>query len=178
MPVSKDSSQFDQLFEATYAELRALAAQFMYQERSSHTLQPTALVNEAYLRLHDADDRPVEGRTRFMSIAAQAMRRILVDHARGKNAAKRGGGWVPVTLTDIGVEVFPDQTTIIDLDRALHRLATMDERGARVVELRVFGGLGMAEIAEIVGVTRRTIQTDWRVATMWLRRELSLSTEA
>ncbi len=165
----------DALFASTLAELRRQAAAMMRRERPSHTLQPTALVNEAYLRLYKAEGLKDLDRAHFLNIAAQAMRRILIEHARGKNATKRGGDWVPVTLHDIGVADFPDQTTIIDLDSALRRFAEIDERGAHVVELRIFTGLTMEEIAGILGVTRRTVQTDWRIAIMWLRRELSLS---
>ncbi len=164
---------FDHLFEATFTELHGLAAAIMSRERPDHTLQPTALVNEAYLRLFGANNLDIQGKAHFINIAAQAMRRILVEHARSRNAARRGGGRVPVTLYDIGVNDFPDSATILDLDVAMRKFAKLDERGARVAELRIFTGLGMAEIAEIIGVSRRTVQTDWRVASMWLRRALS-----
>lgn len=167
----------DATFAATYTELRALAARIMSRERPGHTLQPTALVNEAYLRLLGAGELNVAGRTHFVNLAAQAMRRILVEHARGRLTEKRGGGWVPVTLYDIGAADLPDQATILDLDNALRKLTEVDPRAARVVELRVFAGLTMEEIASAVGVTRRTVQTDWRIAFMWLRREMALDAQ-
>ncbi len=166
---------FDRLFDATFAELRALARSYMRRERHGHTLQPTALVHEAYLRLFNAENLDYESRTHFGNIAALAMRRVLVEHARSRNAAKRGGGMEPVSLGELGLTSLPPQVDVLDLDDALTKYAALDHRGAKVVEMRTFGGLTMEEIAEALGVTRRTVQTDWRVATMWLRREFSSS---
>lgn len=175
--MADDPRSLDPLFEATFDELRALAAHYLHRERRGHTLQPTALVNETYLRLQGSGSLACNGRTHFLNVAAMAMRRVLVDHARRRKAAKRGGGQVPVTLAEIAVAGFPDDTCVLEFDRALDQLARFDARGARVVELRVFTGLTMEEIAESLGVTRRTVQTDWRVATMWLRRSLSMQAE-
>lgn len=163
----------DRLFDLTFAELRSLARTYMSRERGNHTLQPTALVNEAYLRLINVEGLHIESRNHFGNLAAQAMRRILVEHARAKNAVKRGGAWQFVTMTDLGLGVLPDEVGLVDLDDALKVFAQLDERGAKVVELRIFGGLTMQEIAEVLGVTRRTVQTDWRIAIMWLRREFA-----
>jgi RNA polymerase sigma-70 factor, ECF subfamily len=175
--MSEQASPLEPLFEATFTELRAVASRYLGQERRGHTLQPTALVHEAYLRLQATDGITFNGRTHFLNLASAAMRRVLVDHARRKHAEKRGGNRVQVTLHDIGVAGFPDETCVLEFDRALQNLETIDERGARVVELRVFTGLTMEEIAATLGVTRRTVQTDWRVATMWLRRELAMQAE-
>lgn len=164
---------FDQLFDLTFAELRSLARGIMSRERRGHTLEPTALVHEAYLRLVRADGLHVESRQHFANIAARAMRRVLIEHARARDADKRGGGRRSVTLAELGIDAFPPEIGVLELDDALCCFAEIDERGARVVELRIFGGLKMAEIAEILGVTRRTVQTDWRIALMWLRREFT-----
>ncbi len=168
-----DPAAFDALFAATYDELRRLAGAMMNTERVSHTLQPTALVNEAYLRLFHSAEVPLLGRAHFMNMAARVMRRVLVDHARRKNSGKRGGGWQAVTLDGIGAVEVEDGLDVLELDEALAKLEIEDSRAAKVVELRIFGALKMEEIAEQLGVTRRTIQKDWRYATLWLRRELS-----
>jgi RNA polymerase sigma factor (TIGR02999 family) len=163
----------NRLFELVYAEMRRIAASLMNRERSGHTLQPTALVHEAYLRLVDQSRVRWEDRAHFFRIAVGAMRRILVDHARTRAADKRGGGWQRVTLdeaigTDGGVEF-----EIVALDHALARLATMDDRMEQVVTMRVFGGMEMKEIAHALGVSERTVYDDWQVARRWLGRELA-----
>ncbi len=161
------------LFDAVYAELKQLAADLMRSERSGHTLRPTALVHEAYLRLVDAKSVSWENRAHFFGIGARIMRQILVDHAREKGAAKRGGGLQRVTLDEALAEEAAPDLEILDLDRALGKLGRLDERAAQVVELRAFGGLEMREIAAALGVSRRTVTSDWKMARMWLARELS-----
>lgn len=159
--------------EAVHEELRLIAAAYMRRERGDHTLQPTALVNEAYLKLVSSPDRQASGRARFLGIAARAMRQILVDHARARASAKRGGGWDRITLSGVASaeEGAPGVETLA-LDEALARLAAFHERSARVVELRFFGGLTIAEAAEVVGVSHGTVEADWTFARAWLRREL------
>lgn len=164
----------DRLFELVYPELRRLAGSYMAGERAGHTLQPTAVVNEAYLRLADLSRMKWQGRTHFFAVGARVMRRLLIDHARGHASQKRGGEWRRVTLSgtggsdDRGLE--PEE--LLELDRALGKLQALDERQARVVELRYFGGLTVAEVAEALGVSRRTVEGDWTHARAWLRREL------
>ena len=162
----------DRLFEAAYQELHRLAAALMGNERQDHTLQATALVNEAYLRL--IGDAPVEWQSRahFFGIVASAMRRVLVEHARRRSAEKRGGGWEKVTLDEKLHLAGGSELDILELDRTLTRYAEIDPRAARVVELRVFGGFKEKEIAEILGISERTVRGDWRVAAMWLTHEL------
>jgi RNA polymerase sigma factor (TIGR02999 family) len=161
------------LFELAYDELHGIAAALMRKERADHTLQPTALVNEAYCRLIDQTRVGWENRAHFFGIAARAMRQILVDHARKKAAAKRGGDWQQITFDErMGVAQRPE-IEIVELDEALQRLSEMDERMARVAELRVFGGLSSQETAHVLGVSKRTVQNDWRVARMWLSHELA-----
>ena len=160
------------LFEAAYQELRRLAAGLMRNERQDHTLQTTALVNEAYLRL--VGDTPVDWQSRahFFGIVASAMRRVLVEHARRHSAEKRGGGWEKITLDEKLNLAGSSELDILELDRILTRFAQIDPRATRVVELRVFGGVREKEIAEALGISERTVRGDWRVAAMWLSREL------
>lgn len=162
----------DRLFKVSYKELRRLAASMMRRERGDHTLQATALVNEAYLRL--VGDAPIEwqNRAHFYGIVASAMRRVLVEHARRRSADKRGGGWEKIELDEKLQLAGRSELEILDLDRILTRFAEIDPRAARVVELRVFGSLTEKEIAEVLGVSERTVRGDWRVAAMWLSREL------
>jgi len=166
-----------------YAELRALAEACFREERGNHTLQPTALVHEAYVRLVDQSSIEWRGRSQFFVIAAKVMRNILVDHARGRGRLKRGGGWQEVTLDAIerslAVEAGGGSSTSEDapdelprLHEALDRLATHDARKARLVELRFFAGLTLDQAAEILGVARSTASEDWRMARAWLHREL------
>jgi RNA polymerase sigma factor (TIGR02999 family) len=166
-------SDTDKIFEIVYNELRNLASSLMRHERPDHTLQPTALVHEAYCRLVDQTRIEWQNRAHFFGIAARAMRQILIDRARKRAAVKRGGDLQRVTLDErLGIGVDPD-IEIFELDNAMNQLARMDERMARVVELRIFGGMNVKEIAHVFGVTRRTIQNDWKVARMWLIHELS-----
>ena len=174
-----DRSASDQLMAAVYAELHAQAARAMGRETPEHTLQATALVNEAYLRL--IDQRRVEWRNRahFFGVAAQLMRRILVDHARGRDAAKRGGGVRQITLdrANPASDAAPDESgvDVLVLHEALERLAAIDPRQARVVELRYFGGMNIEDTAEALDLSPATIKREWAVARAWLRRELGAS---
>jgi RNA polymerase sigma factor (TIGR02999 family) len=168
-----DKTTADKAFEVVYGELRRMAAGIMKAERADHTLQPTALVHEAYCRLVDQTRLGWQNRAHFFGIAARAMRQILAYHARGRAAAKRGGGWCRVELDErLGVAA-PSDVELIELDGALTRLSTMDERMAKIVEFRVFGGLTAEEVAHVLGVSRRTVQDDWSVAKMWLAHELA-----
>lgn len=162
----------DQLMAEVYNELRSLASQYLQHERPGHTLQPTALVHEAYLRLAEITRIQRKDRTHFFAAASGAIRRVLVDHARAKSAAKRGGGRNRITLT--GIEGLSSGATVdlLALDEALSRLGRLDERKARVVELRFFGGLTIEATARSLGVGTTTVQDDWAFARAWLRREL------
>jgi RNA polymerase sigma factor (TIGR02999 family) len=160
------------LFEAVYHELREIAARLMRSQRDDHTLQPTALVHEAYLKLADASRVSWEGRAHFLRVAARAMRQILINHARDRSAQKRGGGWTRVTLTEDLAGSADRALEILDLNDALERLAKKDERLAQVVELRVFAGMTVVEVAHVLGVSPRTVDGEWKVAKMWLLDEL------
>lgn len=166
-----------------YAELRRQADRALRREGQGHTLQPTALVHEAWLRLDDQRDARWESRTQFFAIASQMMRRVLVDHARARHAAKRGGAAVQVTLSAVDegsaapaasgpTQPALDAVDLLALDDALARLAVLDPRKARLVELRYFGGLSIPEAAAALGVSQATVGREWAVARMWLRREL------
>jgi RNA polymerase sigma factor (TIGR02999 family) len=159
-----------------YDELRNLARAYMARENRGHTLQPTALVHEAYCRLIDQSRVDWQGRTHFRAVGARMMRRILVDHARRRDGLKRGGGMIRVTLGDAILRPLdPDVELpeLLSLNEALEKLARLDERQARVVEMRFFGGLTMAEIAGSIGVSERTVADDWKHGRAWLKRELS-----
>ena len=168
-----DAAARDRLFVLVYDELRRRAAVQLRRERRDHTLRPTALVHEAYLRLMGQDHARWEGRSQFFAIASEVMRRVLVDHARARKAAKRGGSAVRVALDDDVAAAAPREVDLIALDTALNELAAMDARQSRVVEMRYFGGLGTAEIAEVLGVSRATVDRDWRFARTWLYRRLA-----
>ena len=166
------------LFTQVYDELRRVAANALRQERRDHTLQPTALVHEAFLRLARADSLSVLSRAHVFALAAQAMRRILVDHARGKHREKRGGGLHRIAL-DEEMSVSPRRDEdLVELDEALNKLAKLDPRQARIVELRFFGGLTVAEVADVLGVSKRTVENEWTMVRAWLRRELTGDTHA
>jgi RNA polymerase sigma-70 factor (ECF subfamily) len=169
-----DSAARAKLFDALYRELRRLAEGVMRAERANHTLQPTALVHEAFLRLA-GDDAQFESRAHFLGVAASAMRRVLVDHARGRNAQKRGGGSTLVAVADLDAlpGPAPDEVDLVVLDEALSRLAALDSRQGQIVELRFFGGLSVEETAVVVGVSERTIKREWQMSRAWLRREIS-----
>ena len=167
-----DAGALDRLLPLVEAELRRLAAHYMRGERQHHTLQSSALVNEAYLRLLDHTNIDWQNRAHFFGVAAQAMRRVLVDHARARNVQKRGGAAVKVALDD-ALDVAEEKAAeIVALDDALGALAAFDERKARVVELRYFGGLTAEEAAEVLGVSLATVEREWRTARAWLLREL------
>jgi RNA polymerase sigma-70 factor, ECF subfamily len=161
----------DELLLLVYAELRDLAARLLRNERSDHTLQPTALVHEAYLRLVDQRAGSWENRAHFLGIAAQAMRRILVDHARRRSTAKRKGA--RVTLDENLAPATGPSVDLLEIDAALGRLAELDARQARVVELRFFGGLNVEETASVLGIGSATVKRDWTLARAWLHRELA-----
>jgi RNA polymerase sigma factor (TIGR02999 family) len=172
---SGDQDALSALFSIVYDELRQVAAAALRRERPEHTLQPTALVHETFLRL--ADDSAVwwQNRTHFLAIASKVMRRILVEHARGRNAQKRGSGEVKRSLDDIDVAMpsVAGDVDLVALDEALARLAALDARQARIVELRFFGGLTVEETATVIGSSPRTVKRDWQVARAWLRREMA-----
>jgi RNA polymerase sigma factor (TIGR02999 family) len=161
------------LIPLVYAELRALASRFLRAERTGHTLQPTALVHEAYLRLVEQDHADWKDRAHFLAVAAQLMRRILVDYARGRATAKRGGVAVRIEIEGLELEGERLQVEeILGVDQALDRLAVLDPQQSRVVELRYFAGLTVEEAAEALGISPRTVKRDWAMAAAWLRSEL------
>jgi RNA polymerase sigma factor (TIGR02999 family) len=167
-----DREALDRLTPIVYAELHRLARRYMARERPGHTMQASALVNEAYMRLVDYNRMQWQNRAHFFAVAAQVMRRILVDHARRRNA-KRGGGVPQVPLDDV-VVLDPDASPdLVALDDALRALATVDSRKGQVVEMRFFGGLSVEEIAAVLHVSPVTVMRDWRSAKAWLYRELS-----
>ena len=169
-----DQAALDALLPKVYQELRRLADHYLRSERPDHTLQATALVHEAYVRLVDQTHISWENRAHFFSVAAQVMRNILVDHARGHNAQKRGGGEPRLSL-DEAVSFFEQRdVSLVSLDEALNTLHELDPRQARVVELRFFGGLTTEEIAEVLKITPGAVRYDWRMAKAWLHRALSL----
>src|SRR5262245_6491851 len=168
-----DQTALDKLMPLVYDELRRVAHHYMRHEHPGHTLQTTALVDEAYLRLVDQTHAHWNGRTQFFAIASRLMRRILVDHARSHLVAKRGGGARKVMLDEVTVLSPERGADLIALDDALERLSSIDPRKARIVELRYFGGLSVDETAEILGVSGITVKRDWLVAKAWLRREIS-----
>ena len=178
-----DSQASDSLVRLVYVELRRQARFALRREGDGHTLQPTALVHEAWLRLGDQHDARWESRAQFFAIAAQTMRRVLLDHARARRATKRGGGDVQVTLGGVdegnaargpraAEATSVDAVDVIALDDALARLAELDPQKARLVDLRYFAGLSIPEAAEVLGVSTATVGREWAVARMWLRREL------
>lgn len=168
-----DDGALDRVFPLVYHELQRIARAQLGRERAGHTLQATALVNEAYLKLVQRPPSGTADRGHFLGVAARAMRQVLVDHARAWSADKRGGGVAPVTLNEELSGVGSDPEDILALDEALDRLDALDERLRRVVELRYFAGLQDEEIADVLGVTRRTVQRDWVKARAWLHRELA-----
>jgi RNA polymerase sigma-70 factor (ECF subfamily) len=169
---SGDEDALSRLFPLLYDELREMAAGHLRRERPDHTLQPTALVHEAYLRLLPRKQASVQDRAQFLSVAAQAIRRVLVDHGRSRASAKRGGGQVRVTLTGKVAKEGPLDLDILDLDRAMTRLGEADPVDHRVVELKYFGGLSDQEAAQVLACSERTIRRRWVYARAWLFREL------
>lgn len=173
-----DRDAENDLLRQVYRELRKLAAHFMSGERKGHTLQPTALVHEAYLRLLGSGEVAWECRAHFFNSAAVTMRRILVDHARAKSSQKRGSGGARLDLDDISPSVDNNPDLVIAIDTALTRLAALDPRQARVVELRYFGGLSVEETASALNTSERTVKRDWSVARAWLEGELKSRTSS
>jgi RNA polymerase sigma factor (TIGR02999 family) len=168
-----DDRALERLVPLVEAELRRLARGYMRRERREHTLQVTALVNEAFLRLTGARQLRWQDRAHFLGITARLMRRVLVDHARARGYEKRGGGLQKMTLDELVAAVSPDPAlNLLDLDRALETLATVDPRKSQVIELRFFGGLSVDETAEVLQVSADTVKRDWRLAKLWLLREL------
>jgi len=167
-----DREALDRLYPLVEAELHRLARSYMRRERPDHTLQTTALVNEAYLKLIDQRAVRWQNRAHFYGIAAQIMRRILIDHARARRYEKRGGGAARVPLDEAAVLTEERASELVALDEALTALAALDERKGRVVELRYFGGLSVEETAEVLGVSADTVSRDWRRAKAFLRREM------
>ena len=167
-----DEKAAEQLTPLVYTELRRIAGRFMRDERQGHSLQPTAVVHEAYMALIDVDRVQWNGRSHFVAMAARVMRRVLIDHARGHNAEKRGGGATHVELGDSQLTSGVDLVDVLDLEEALAELAELDERQAKVVELRFFGGLTLEETAAVCGVSRDTVKLDWRMARAWLNCRL------
>jgi RNA polymerase sigma factor (TIGR02999 family) len=163
----------DKIFETIYDELRRLASSLMSRQRPDHTLQPTALVHEAYARLIDQKRIDWKDRAHFFRMAAKAMRHVLIDHARQRAAVKRGGDWQKITLDEQLAPGLDLDLEIIEIDEALTRLEEVNERMARVVEFRVFSGMTAKEVGHVLSISRRTVQEDWHVAKMWLARELA-----
>jgi RNA polymerase sigma factor (TIGR02999 family) len=168
-----DEEALKKLMPLVYGELRRRAMMQMRRERAGHTLQPTALVHEAYLKLVDQKGIQWRNRAHFFGVAARAMREILVDHARARAAGKRGGMETRLSLDDATVSTDPPTLDVLALDIALDRLAALDERQARLVELRVFSGLTIDESAEVLGCSHATVSRDWKHAQAWLRREMA-----
>ncbi len=167
-----DARGADELLPLVYDELRLLASSYMQQERADHTLQPTALVHEAFVRMVNQSEVDWKGRAHFFSVAAQMIRRVLVDHARARNTAKRGGGIDRVDLSDAHANGGSNVVDILNVDDALDQLEKLNDRHRRVVELRYFGGLSLDETAHVLGVSRETVKADWRTARAWLRMRL------
>ncbi|HVG34463.1 MAG TPA: sigma-70 family RNA polymerase sigma factor [Pyrinomonadaceae bacterium] len=167
-----NQAALNELIPLVEQELHRIAHQYMNRESPGHTLQTTALVNEAYLRLIDQNSVRWQNRAHFFAIAAQTMRRILIDHARKSTRAKRGGKARKISLDEVAIVSHDQSAELVALDEALERLAALDPRRGRVVELRFFGGLNVDEIAEVLGISANTVTRDWNMARAWLTREL------
>jgi RNA polymerase sigma factor (TIGR02999 family) len=167
-----DSTALDRLIPLVYDELHKLAHQHMRRERARHLLQTSALINEAYLRLVDEHDLTIENRAHFFGVAARLMRQILVDEARKRNSAKRGGDAIQVSFTDSTNVAQEQAASVVALDDALKTLASVDARQSEIVELRFFGGLSIEETAEVLKVSPGTVMRDWTFARAWLRNEM------
>ncbi len=169
---SEESHAAEELFADVYSELRALAARYLHRERKSHTLQPTALVHEAYLKFTGQTRFDGQDPAHFLAVAAHAMRQVLVDHARRHGAAKRGGNRPRIALDDSLVIESRREVDLLALEDALTRLAKLDPRQAKMIELRFFGGLSIAEVAKVMGMSKRSVEREWTMVRAWLRREL------
>jgi len=168
-----DRAALDELMPLVYAELRRIANGYMRRERRVHNLQTSALINEAYLRIAGQEDVAWQNRAHFFGVASQAMRRVLVDHARQRDGRKRGGGQYKLGLDEAGEVAAGPDAEIVALNEALEELARLDPRKARTVELRYFGGLSLEETAAVLNVGHATVERDWKMARAWLMRELA-----
>lgn len=168
-----DKAALDKLMPVVYQELRRMASYYMRRERAGHTLQTSALVNEAYLRLIDYKRMSWQNRAHFFAVAAQAMRRILVEHARARRVEKRGGGAQKVSLDEAALVSATQAAELVALDEALASLEELDARKARIVELRYIGGLSVEEAAEVLAISPATVQREWRAAKAWLYRMMN-----
>ena len=166
-------ASLDELIPIVYDELRRLARHYLNNERADHSLQPTALVHEVYLRLNGQKNVQWKSRAHFFSVATQMMRRILIDHAKGLQRNKRGAGAIKLSLDEVIILSDEGSIELIALDEALTKLSVIDPRKSHVVELRYFGGMSVEETAEILGVSRKTVMREWAMARAWLYRELS-----
>jgi len=168
-----DQKALEKLMPLVYSELHRLAGNYLRRERPGHTLQPTALVNEAYLKLIDQENARWQNRAQFFGVSAQLMRRILVDHARAHQADKRGGSdQQRLSITSAGQLTAKPETDLLPLHEALQELAAIDPQQSRIVELKFFGGLSIEETAEVLGIGHATVERDWKMARAWLRRRL------
>lgn len=172
-----EQGALDKLMPLVYDELRRLAHHYLSQERPGHTLQPTALVNEAYLRLLDQQNADWQNRTHFFAVAARIMRHLLIDHARSRQYAKRGGGALRVSLDEATAVSADNPVELLMLAEALDRLTVIDERKVAIVELRYFGGLSVEETAEVMRLSTITVKREWLKAKAWLYRELNQEKE-
>jgi RNA polymerase sigma-70 factor, ECF subfamily len=168
-----NSQAVDELLPLVYDELRQMARRYMNRQPSGHTLQTTALIHEAYLKIVDNEEKRWQNKSHFFAVAAQAMRHILVDRARANQTDKRGGGKQKISLEEAAEISAERADELVALDEALKNLSKLDERKGRVVELRYFGGLSVEETAEVLNISRQTVMRDWNFAKMWLLRELS-----
>jgi RNA polymerase sigma-70 factor, ECF subfamily len=161
------------LIPLVYAELRRIAAAYLHREVAGHSLQPTALVHEAYLRLTVIKEIDWQDRSHFFAVSANVMRRLLVDHARANRAGKRGNGWDAISVNEAILPSPQRAPEILALDEAITRLAALEERQAKIVELRFFAGMNEEETGEVLGISARTVKRDWRIAKAWLYKELT-----
>ena len=168
----------DRALALVYRELRRKAAAHLRRERPGHTLQPTALVNEAYIRLADQRNGTWQNRAQFLAVVSRMMRRILVDHARARLAAKRSGRWARVALGAEAATTLPNHIDLLDLDAALDRLAEFDARKSRIAEMKFFGGLSLEEMSEVLELSSKTVERDWQAAREWLFKTLSAQHES
>ena len=168
-----DREAVDTLMPLVYDELHKVAAQYLRKQRPDHTLQPTALVNEAYLKLIDISSVSWQDRAHFFAVASQTMRHVLVDHARGRNRDKRGGGAQKVSLDEAISFSQGNEVDLLSLDEAMRELAAMDEQQSRIVELRFFGGLTVEETAVVLHISPATVKREWRIAKAWLHKRMS-----
>jgi RNA polymerase sigma factor (TIGR02999 family) len=167
-----DQKGVDRLMELVYGELRQIARRYMARERVAHTLEPTALVNEAFMKLIGQDRVDWQNRSHFMAVASQSMRRILVDHARSRNREKRGGGRPQIIMDDALTLVPGRDADVLAVDEALEKLAELDATQAKIVEMRFFGGMSVEEVAEALDMPKRSVERQWTKTRAWLRREL------